>query len=173
MAVTRKANARYVIPSEDEWYKAAYHKNDGVTGNYWDYPTGTDSAPGRDMTETTNPGNNANYYTSPWVWPIDSGTYYTTTVGEFQLSDSPYGTFDQGGNVMEWNEAVLDSSARYQRGGTFDTIGSFLRAASRSSYPPTAESYNFGFRVAYVPEPCSAGLLLCGGLALVRRRFRR
>ena len=22
-----------VIPTEDEWYKAAYHKNDGVTGN--------------------------------------------------------------------------------------------------------------------------------------------
>ena len=25
----------YVIPTENEWYKAAYHKNDGVTGNYW------------------------------------------------------------------------------------------------------------------------------------------
>ena len=33
MAVTRKPNARYVIPSEDEWYKAAYHKNDGATAN--------------------------------------------------------------------------------------------------------------------------------------------
>ena len=33
------------IPSEDEWYKAAYHKNNGVTGNYWDYPTGTNTVP--------------------------------------------------------------------------------------------------------------------------------
>ena len=39
MAVTRKANSQYVIPTENEWYKAAYHENDGVTGNYWDYPT--------------------------------------------------------------------------------------------------------------------------------------
>ncbi len=30
----RQEGARWWIPSEDEWYKAAYHKNDGVTGNY-------------------------------------------------------------------------------------------------------------------------------------------
>ena len=36
MAITREADATWVIPSEDEWVKAAYHKNDGVTGNYWD-----------------------------------------------------------------------------------------------------------------------------------------
>ena len=33
------ADAKYWIPTENEWYKAAYHKNDGVTGNYFDYPT--------------------------------------------------------------------------------------------------------------------------------------
>lgn len=30
----RNPIATYFIPSEDEWYKAAYHKNDGATGNY-------------------------------------------------------------------------------------------------------------------------------------------
>lgn len=49
----------YFIPTENEWYKAAYHMNDGLTGNYWDYPTSSDTMPGRDMTETTNPGSNA------------------------------------------------------------------------------------------------------------------
>jgi hypothetical protein len=34
----RNAGARYWLPSLDEWYNAAYHKNDGVTGNYWDDP---------------------------------------------------------------------------------------------------------------------------------------
>ncbi len=61
-AVNREADWKWSIPSEDEWYKAAYHKNDGDTGNYFDYPTSSDSVPGRDMTEATNPGNNANYY---------------------------------------------------------------------------------------------------------------
>ena len=51
-------------------------------------------------------GNNANYYTAPVPTPSIRGKY-TTVVGEFQNSDSPYGTFDQGGNVWEWNEAVV------------------------------------------------------------------
>ena len=38
----RNAGAKFFIPTEDEWYKAAYHKNDGVTGNYWDYPTASE-----------------------------------------------------------------------------------------------------------------------------------
>ena len=33
--------------------------------------------------------------------------YYTTVVGEFQNSPSPYGTFDQAGNVWEWNDALF------------------------------------------------------------------
>jgi formylglycine-generating enzyme len=32
--VMREENAVYVLPNADEWYKAAYHKNDGVTANY-------------------------------------------------------------------------------------------------------------------------------------------
>ena len=38
--------ARYVLPSVDEWFKAAYYDpnaNDGA-GGYWKYPTGSDSA---------------------------------------------------------------------------------------------------------------------------------
>ncbi len=46
---TRAPGATFFIPSEDEWYKAAYHKNDGVTANYWDYPTSTDAVPYSDQ----------------------------------------------------------------------------------------------------------------------------
>jgi formylglycine-generating enzyme required for sulfatase activity len=100
-AVSRKAGATWAITSEDEWYKAAYHKNDGVTGNYWDYPTSSNTAPGRDMDDAS--GNNANLFGFPF--PIDSNMF-STVAGEFQNSDSPYGTFDQGGNVWEWNEGI-------------------------------------------------------------------
>ena len=40
----RHKDAYYFLPNEDEWYKAAYHKNDGVTANYWDYATGAEVA---------------------------------------------------------------------------------------------------------------------------------
>ena len=32
MAVNREADWKWAIPTEDEWYKAAYHKNDGDHG---------------------------------------------------------------------------------------------------------------------------------------------
>lgn len=145
LAVTRKATARYAIPSEDEWYKAAYHKNDGATANYWLYPTRTDSTPGRDMTETTNPGNNANHAGLPF--PIDS-PFYTTVAGEFELSCSPYGTFDQGGNLWEWHEGVLDGSSRGIRGGSLYGPIPWLSAPMRFGLVPTFEGNALeGFRV--------------------------
>jgi len=163
------AKPYFLLTSEDEWYKAAYHKNDGVTGNYWDYPTSSNTAPGRDMADPL-PGNNANYYTGASPYPIDSGKY-TTVAGEFENSDSPYATFDQGGNVWEWNEAVI-GSYRGLRGGSFDYFDGLLHAAFRSSdfgYP-AGGFYNIGFRVSEVPEPATMSLLVLGGLGMLMRR---
>ena len=142
-----------------------------MTGNYWDYPTGVDApaTPGRDITELTNAGNNANYRGTPF--PIDS-PYYTTVVGQFQSSDSPYGTFDQGGNVGEWNELIL-GSYRGMRGGTFNNDSFEMLAPYPVNYYATNETGVVGFRVGCVPEPCSISLLVCGaivGLIWSRRR---
>ena len=153
MAVTREADATWVIPTEDEWYKAAYHQNDGVTGNYWDLPTQRDTPnPGRDMTEVTNSGNNLNNYGNPY--PIDD-PYYTTIVGEFELSDSPYGTFDQGGNVFEWNEGTRDVggvSSRAVRGCGWGSSGGYDVGTSYGQVP-LSNRLDFGLRLAVVSEP--------------------
>ena len=71
--IARNSGAKFFVPSENEWHKAAHHKNDGVTGNYFDYPTGSDSMPGRDLSEATNSGNNANYYLNGYTWPNPAG----------------------------------------------------------------------------------------------------
>ena len=146
MSVTRESDATWVIPSRDEWYKAAYHKNDGVTGNYWIYPTQVDTpTPGRDMTETSNPGNNANYYGTPC--PIDSSTYYTTEVGEFELSKSAYGTFDQGGNVYEWSEWAQTGTTRGIDGAGWGTSAASRMGtgyfASNGGFTPLTERSDF------------------------------
>ena len=165
-SVVRKAGAQVFLPSENEWYKAAYHKNDGVTSNYFLYPTSSDGMPGRDMSEATNSGNNANYYDSNYV--IGS-PYYRTEVGEFELSDSPYGTFDMGGNVFEWNETLIGSD-RGIRGGScyFDDYN--LSSSTRLTSTTGNENTNIGFRVASVPEPATLFLLILGAVVLRKRK---
>ncbi|HRZ47365.1 MAG TPA: SUMF1/EgtB/PvdO family nonheme iron enzyme [Candidatus Paceibacterota bacterium] len=176
--IQRNDGWKWAVPSEDEWYKAAYHKNDGVTGNYWDYPTSSNTAPGQDMADAS--GDNANCYTAPYTYPIDS-PYYTTVAGEFQNSDSPYGTFDQGGNVWEWNESIVYQDATYSarglRGGSFDECpyaDSLLLAWNRTSvYNYGLRPYEYfdcGFRVSEVPEPATVLLLVFAGLGALRTR---
>ncbi len=149
-AVAREPDATWVIPSEDEWYKAAYHCNDGVTGNYWDYPTSSDSRPSNDLIDP-DPGNNATFKADDLTIGLP---YYRTQVGAHENSDSPCGTFDQGGNVKEWNEAIIYGSYRGLRGGSFHDVGYvdyYLGAAYRISSNPTSEGSSNGFRVAEVP----------------------
>jgi formylglycine-generating enzyme required for sulfatase activity len=44
-AVARKAGAKYHIPTENEWYKAAYYKGGGTSAGYWKYATQSDEDP--------------------------------------------------------------------------------------------------------------------------------
>jgi formylglycine-generating enzyme required for sulfatase activity len=166
-SVVRKAGAQVWLPSADEWYKAAYHENDGATGSYFVYPTSSDSLPSNDLVNP-DPGNNATFYDGGYT--IGS-PYYRTEVGDHENCESPYGTFDQGGNVQEWNEEIL-GSYRGMRGGSFASGGAYdLRnIGERYYYDPALEYGSFGFRVASVPEPCSLVLLGLGGLTLMRRR---
>jgi len=158
--ITRNLGAQWFLPSEDEWYKAAYYKGGSTNAGYWDFPTKSDAAapPGRDMADVS--GNNANYAGSPS--PIDS-PYWITLVGEFHSSASPYGTFDQGGNVQEWNEEILHPFpydwSRGMRGGSFAYDESYLLASARGAGYPSydyVQGYIIGFRVASaVPEPAT------------------
>lgn len=166
----RNAGARFFIPTEDEWYKAAYHdKSAGLAASYFDYPTGTNSVPGRNVNETSTPGNNANYYTSSYaIGP----PYYYTPVGEFELSVSPYGTFDQGGNIYEWNETPFNSVSHGARGGAYDWGSIRMKASLRDGFGSSYTSQFMGFRVAAaVPEPGTLLLTITAlAASLIRRR---
>lgn len=148
---TKNPGATWWIPSEDEWYKAAYYKGGGTTSGYWDYPTRSDTAPGNTVGEATK---QANYYNV--VYSVtQSSDYsetqnYVTDAGAFSGSASSYGTFDQGGNVAEWNDAVIDSSRTLLRGGFWKGGAEYLRSSLRDGQDPARRRDSSGFRLASV-----------------------
>ena len=168
----RHKDAYYFLPSEDEWYKSAYHKKDGVTANYWDYAMGSNNVPdGIDFAGDTvfdavfrDGANN----------PQPNGV---TNVG----IASPYGTFGQNGNVWEWDESAFDrlnnisSEDRAIRGGNWNNSGFNLRSSNRAGGNLVVSGSDVGFRIASVPtvpEPSSAFWGIGSGLVLLLRRRR-
>ena len=149
--ITANIGAQVYIPSENEWYKAAYYN--AANASYSLYPNGQNTITTAD----------ANYNNS-----VGS----TTNVGTYSSDPSSYGTYDQGGNVWEWNDAVIAGSSRGLRGGAWSSNDNSLLSSNRSDFvDPSYEYFLIGFRVAAVPEPTSILLsMLAGGVLLARRK---
>lgn len=159
----RNSNAKYFLPSEDEWYKAAYYSG---TGTYYLYPTGSDTPPTA-VASGTAEGTAVSY--GPATGPAD-----VTSAGGL----SPYGTMGQGGNAFEWMETQFHapnnspSEARVQRGGSWYFVLTGMRSVARGDLnDPFWGNDTAGFRVASIPEPSGLALtMLFSGMMLIRRR---
>jgi sulfatase modifying factor 1 len=165
LGFTRNVNATYGLPSENEWYKAAYYQPAAQGGNtlgYWLYPTASNATPNSRNGSASDP-NSANFYRDDGIANGFNGGFavtqttmqsvsenYLTDAGAFSLANSFYGTFDQGGNVFEWNDAVIVSS-RGVRGGSLFSTEAGLRTFTREGFPPTSERNVGGFRVVILP----------------------
>jgi formylglycine-generating enzyme required for sulfatase activity len=178
--------ATFYIPTEDQWYKAAYYKGGGTNAGYWNYATKNDSDPTAVTAGETgigsagNTGNFANFQSAA-DWNGQDGN--VTTVGT-NGGPSAYGAFDMSGNIFEWNDLTgAAGERRGVRGGDWGyDFPVFLSSSSRDSNFPSFGNSFVGFRLASpvsepsaVPEidPNSLGSVLAlvlGSLGLLERR---
>ncbi len=154
--VTRNPGATVFIPSVDEWYKAAYY--DVALMAYYNYPASSDTQMVCSLPSTT--ANHAN---------CSEGDVFE--VGSYPASVSPNGTFDQGGNVSEWNDDNFGGSTHAFSGGSLiNSTSVWLSAAYRDAGESTlAWTPANGFRVAasLAPEPPSVPSMSPLGIALL------
>lgn len=155
--IQRNTGAHWAVASEDEWYKAAYYKGGGTSAGYWDYPTQSNSI----NTSVAN---------------YNDSVGCTAAVGSYDFS-SAYGTYDQGGNVWEWNETAYPGPAenvfRGSHGGSYGGLSDYLSASYSAGAEACWEDCGIGFRVVQlVPEPTSL-LALAAGVTLLAPCIRR
>jgi formylglycine-generating enzyme len=168
MAVTRNPGATYAIPSENEWYKAAFYKGGGANAGYWLYPTQSNTAPSNVFSATD--ANHANYYAGGYTDP----TNLLTPVGAFAASPGPYGTYDMAGDLWQWNEAGINGNSRGLRGGDCHLDSGYLTSSYRSYNSPPADGWSTAsIRVANVPEPSSIAMLFIVAISLMTFVWQR
>jgi len=143
----------YYIPTENEWYKAAYYDPcHGGSGGYYLYATKSNTLPGNMV---GGEANQANYLSETSGYSVtqspdfSSTAGYLTDVGAFTSSESYYGTYDQTGDVWEWND--LDGTAsliKGLRGGAYTSTAPYIQSTYRMGYVATSSNPNGGFRLA-------------------------
>jgi sulfatase modifying factor 1 len=123
-ALAAGKTTKWVIASENEWYKAAYYDPDKPGGaGYWNFAMSGGSAPSCNI--------NSNEISE---------------AGAFKVA-SPYGTYDQNGNLWEYNETRNDNKVGL-RGGSFFIDDHEAYLLSQTRYEVLSAKWpNYGFRV--------------------------
>jgi formylglycine-generating enzyme required for sulfatase activity len=169
---SRHDDARFWIPSMDEWVKAAHYDPDrfgegpGGEGGWWDFPNASDTQliPGRpELGGQTNAG-------SDDEWP--SGQERPHEVGLYPDTQSPWGLLDVSGGASEWTESVFStgSSNRLVKGTDARYGGDLF--ADELVWFNNASPLQFGAvrLAAVIPAPSGGVALALGALLAARRR---
>jgi hypothetical protein len=162
----RNSDAHYFLPSENEWYKAAYFDpsaNSG-SGGYWDYAIGSDTAP--TMTTGGTAAGTAVYIDG--VNPNPTGPADINNAGGL----SPLGTMAQNGNAAEWVESGWippnddPAEIRVMRGGAWSSSAAEVSAVGRNILGPAFAGFGTGFRIASVVDTVAGSISISNPMKL-------
>lgn len=135
----RNKGAKYWIPNDDEWYKAAYFDPEKL-GNrkYHDYPTRTSDAPTRQQ---------ANYLINDSL--AIGRPIFLANVDAYEDAESFFGTRQQGGNLWEYTESWQYGipGNRALRGGSWQYTEFGLNSLNEDPGGLSNKSYLFGGRI--------------------------
>ncbi|MCC7389530.1 MAG: SUMF1/EgtB/PvdO family nonheme iron enzyme [Phycisphaerales bacterium] len=169
-----RADARYWIPTLDEWWKAVYYdpdKDGAGEGGWWEQPNGTDTVLIADFPENggeTNAGLSAG--TGEWDPRI--------TVGMYPDVRTPWGLLDASGGLREWTEEwTQNHSGRFVEGSSRDDWFDYeyLDWVGGWDYRLPENDYEYtGLRVATVvpAPPLGPGTVVAFACVAVSRRRR-
>jgi sulfatase modifying factor 1 len=176
--LTRHPDARYWIPTWDEWLKAAHY--DPVAAQWRVFPNGTDTPlvygpPGVLVNGQPTQAN------AGWISAEYPGhSPFAVPLGAYANVQSPWGLFDVAGGTREWTEDTLYVSGIWPAFRRFD--GSAWGASAPSLTDqihnaggdfPSLSTFDLGFRIASsVPSPGFSALGI-GLLVAWSRRQRR
>lgn len=147
----RSPDAKFWIPTENEWYKAAYY--DPAKAGYDKWATQSATLPMKD-----NPAGGTNSVNYQGVQPEGNKL---TPVGAYTYTDSAYGTFDQAGLVWQWTDTSIGNPEvginKVVRGGSWSYGIAAIDSGTRRDYP-TGDTQEMGayrdddtgFRIATV-----------------------
>jgi formylglycine-generating enzyme required for sulfatase activity len=138
----------WLLPSENEWYKAAYFIP-GSSANYYAYPFQSNTVP--NLSVPPGGPNSGNFQ-----FAVNG----LTDVGSYTNSISPFGAYDMGGDVWQWHDTPTGASHGL-RGASW---GAFAINSAATVHVVTAinSENDLGFRVASVPEPANLTLAAIG-----------
>ncbi|MCC6320963.1 MAG: SUMF1/EgtB/PvdO family nonheme iron enzyme [Phycisphaerales bacterium] len=180
---THHPNARYWIPTWDEWLKSAHYdpdksNPDGSSGGWWLYPNRSDTPlvygpPGVLVNGHAAQAN------AEWSDGFPGFSPFGTPLGAYSNVRSAFGLFDLAGATTEWTEEVILVNGVFPAFRVFDGSTWALGGTATSDQIqyrggdfPSLSTFDLGFRIASsIPGPAHGTLLLL--IMLTSRRCGR